>query len=194
MMNIDEFENEMQNVLKPKRFVHTQGVRYTCAALAMAHGCSLEKAQIAGVLHDCAKCYSDEELLDMADKYGITLTKTEVNAPQLIHSKVGAYLAKEKYGVEDEEIISAISYHTTGKPKMTELEKIVFIADYIEPNRRMLECLPECRQAAFKDLDLGMYVILKHTLNYLKSKCDEQEIDETTRSAYEYYKDLVKGE
>lgn len=181
-------EKELQDVLKKKRYSHTLGVRYTAAALAMRHGCSIEQAQMAGLLHDCAKGYSGEELLAMASKYKLEISKAETENPHLLHAKVGAYLAEHKYGVKDQEILSAIRFHTTGKPDMTMLEKIIFIADYIEPNRRMLDGLPQCRALAFEDLDMAMYQILKNTLEYLRGQGGMGTIDETTQSAYEYYR------
>lgn len=181
---------DLKSILKPGRYEHTQGVRYTAASLAMAHACDMEKAQLAGLLHDCAKCYSDEKLMEMCREHGIQVTEAEIKAPQLLHAKVGAVLARNKYGVEDEDIIDAICYHTTGKPNMTDLAKIIFIADFIEPNRRMLACLPECRKYAFEDLDKAMYYILKNTLDYLRSQSEEI-IDKTTQAAYVYYEKLV---
>ena len=188
MNKLNEIEEKLKNVLKEKRFRHTMGVRYTAAALAMRHGCDLQKAQLAGLLHDCAKGYSEEELLLLAKEYKLEVSKWEVRAPYLLHAKVGAYLAEHVYHVEDAEVLDAIRYHTTGRPSMSELEKIIFIADYIEPNRKMLEGLPECRKLAFEDLDQAMYQILHNTLQYLRSKNDDTMIDQMTAEAYEYYK------
>lgn len=188
MNKLNEIEEKLKNVLKEKRFRHTMGVRYTAAALAMRHGCDLQKAQLAGLLHDCAKGYSEEELLLLAQEYKLEVSKWEVRAPHLLHAKVGAYLAEHVYHVEDAEVLDAIRYHTTGRPSMSELEKIIFIADYIEPNRKMLEGLPECRKLAFEDLDQAMYQILHNTLQYLRSKNDDTMIDQMTAEAYEYYK------
>lgn len=184
-------ERKLQDVLKKKRYTHTLGVRYTAAALAMCHGCSIEKAQMAGLLHDCAKGYSEEELLALATKYNLEISKAERKTPHLLHAKVGAYLAEHEYGVSEEEILNAIRFHTTGKPDMTVLEKIIFIADYIEPNRRMLDGLPQCRTLAFENLDMAMYQILKNTLEYLRRQDGMENIDETTQSAYEYYRKKV---
>ena len=128
----------------------------------------------------------------MCEKHQIELTEFEKNHPFLIHAKLGAYLAKEKYGVRDPQILSAIRYHTTGHPDMTKLEKIVYIADYIEPMRDKAPNLPLVRKLAFQNLDECMYQILKDTLEYLDDSSDA--IDETTREAYEYYKAFLKKE
>ena len=119
--NITKIQKKLRKELDDDRYRHTLGVMYTSAALAMRYGADLMKAQIAGLLHDCAKCIPNDKKLKLCDKYGIPVTKVENDAPFLLHSKLGAYLAKTKYGVEDEEILEAIVWHTTGKPAMTRL-------------------------------------------------------------------------
>ena len=106
-------EKKLQDVLKKKRYAHTLGVRYTAAALAMRHGCSVEKAQMAGLLHDCAKGYSGEELLALASKYGLDISKAEMKTPHLLHAKVGGFLARSKYKIDDEEISVKILSNNT---------------------------------------------------------------------------------
>lgn len=180
---------EMIKKLKPKlnekRFIHSIGVEYTAANLAFVHGVDVKKARIAGLLHDCAKCIPTEEKLKKAKKLGFKINKSEKANPDLLHGKLGAYLAKEKYGVTDPDILSAITYHTTGHPGMNLLDKIIFIADYIEPNRKMIRDLPEIRKEAYLDIDKCVIHILKNTLDYL----DEADtvIDELTQKTYDYY-------
>lgn len=187
MEDFFDLQTKLKLVLQPKRYEHTLGVRYTAASLAMRHGCDVKKAQLAGVLHDCAKSYSEEELLSMAEEYKIPVRDAERAAPYLLHAKVGAYLAEHMYGINDKDVLEAICYHTTGKPDMTQLEKIIFIADYIEPNRKEIAGLAESRKLAFKDLDQAMCYILGNTLHYLEQKGDFANIDEMTKSAYEFY-------
>ncbi|WP_310602708.1 bis(5'-nucleosyl)-tetraphosphatase (symmetrical) YqeK [Anaerosporobacter sp.] len=186
-----ELQDAMRKVLKPNRYVHSLGVQYTCASLAMCHGYDVVKAQVAGILHDAAKGYSDDELLRRCKKHEISISNVEREQPYLLHGKLGAYYAKSKYGVEDEEILQAIIFHTTGKPEMTELEKILFLSDYMEPSRKMIPGLEEIRKLAFTNLDLAIYTTLHNTLNYLKSKA--QTIDNTTSEAYEYYKGVINN-
>lgn len=189
-MQIDKL-NLLEQVRKEQtsqRFVHTLGVQYTAACLAMKHEYSIERAEIAGILHDCAKCISDNKMLEECKKYNIPISDMEQKAPYLLHGKLGAYYAKEKYNIEDEEILSAITYHTTGKPNMTLIEKIVFIADYIEPNRKKVPRLDEIRKISFENMDLAMYLILNQTLSYLEEK--KQGIDSLTKKACEYYKEV----
>ena len=119
---------------------------------------------------------------------GVEFTDVEKRNPFLIHSKLGAVHAKKLYGVDDEDIISAIRFHTTGKPDMTMLEKIIFIADYIEPGRDKAPNLKEIRKMSFIDIDEAMYMILKDTLDYLDK--GEGEKDELTRDTYLFYKNI----
>lgn len=183
-----KMEKKLAKYLDEERFAHTMGVMYTCAALAMAHGYPLYDAQAAGLLHDCAKCIPNKKKLKMCSQHKIAVTDFEKEHPFLLHAKLGAYLAKEKYGIKDEEILTAITYHTTGRPAMGTLEKIVYIADYIEPMRNKAQHLPRIRKLAFEDLDECMFEILRDTLIYLEE--NPKEIDSTTKDAFVYYKDL----
>ncbi|MDO5702923.1 MAG: bis(5'-nucleosyl)-tetraphosphatase (symmetrical) YqeK, partial [Lachnospiraceae bacterium] len=146
--NIEDMSRRLSKYIDSNRYYHTQGVRFMCAALAMAHGADIAKAEVAGLLHDCAKCLSDSKKIKICDKNDISITKVERSNPFLLHSKVGAYIAREKYDIDDEEILDAIRYHTTGRPGMRLLEQIVFIADYIEPRRNKSKHLPEIRLMA----------------------------------------------
>ncbi|MCR5655006.1 MAG: nicotinate-nucleotide adenylyltransferase [Lachnospiraceae bacterium] len=182
----EKIKDRLKKDLSDKRYTHTLGVAYTASCLAMAHGESRYTAYLAGLLHDCAKCFSVEEKLKLAKKAGLTLNEAQKENPDLLHAEIGSYVAKETYGITSEEVLDAIACHTTGKPGMNTLEQIVFIADYIEPNRKILEGLPEIRYTAFRDLDKTCVMILEHTLDYLKAKgaC----IDRTTEETYLYYK------
>lgn len=186
--DLEQMTVRLSNELDKTRFLHTMGVRYTAAALAMSYGSDLEAAQTAGLLHDCAKCIPNKEKIFLCEENHIPISRFERSNPFLLHSKLGAFFAKEKYEVKDEDILSAITYHTTGKPQMTQLEKIIFIADYIEPRRDKAQHLKKIRQIAFRDLDECMYEILKDTLAYLEK--GPNEIDTTTEEAYSYYESI----
>lgn len=183
-----KLRKKVKDVMTKARYEHTLGVEFTAASLAMRYGIDIDKAEIAGLLHDCAKCIDDEDKLDDCKKYKIELTDVEKRNPFLIHSKLGAVYAKKLYGIDDEEIISAIRFHTTGKPDMTLLEKIIFIADYIEPGRDKAPNLKEIRKMSFIDIDEAMYMVLRDTINYLE-KC-EGEKDELTYDTYLFYKEI----
>lgn len=180
---------QLSEELDKKRYAHTLGVAYTAVSLAMAHGTDMYNAYLAGLLHDNAKCISSEKKRKLCKKYDIVLNEAEDKNPDLLHAKLGAIRAREKYHVEDRAVLEAIKYHTTGKPAMTELEKIIYIADYIEPNRKMLPGLPEIRTTGFRDLNRAMVLILKNTLAYLREK--GVFIDPMTLETYEYYKEEI---
>ena len=189
---LKKLTKEMEKVQDPKRFTHTLGVEYTAAALAMRYGADLEKAQLAGLLHDCAKCMGNDKLLSACEKHDIPVTDVERRNPYLLHAKVGSYLAGKEYKIEDPDILNAILYHTTGHPGMTLLEKIIFTADYIEPGRKQAPNLTEIRQMAFTDLDEAVKKILADTLEYLKSGGGE--MDPMTEETYHFYRKNQKSE
>lgn len=186
---ISKAKKVLKEYMDGSRFEHTIGVMDTAACLAMRYGADMEKALIAGLLHDCAKCMPDSKKVKICMKNHIPMSETEEQNPFLLHAKVGAYIAKEKYGVDDEEILQAIACHTTGKPAMTLLEKIIYIADYIEPMRNKAANLPEVRRMAFEDLDLALFKIFSDTLLYLKDT--SKSLDAMTVQAYEYYKQTL---
>lgn len=181
-----KLRSKIRKVQDVRRFEHTLGVEFTAASLAMSHGVSVEDARLAGLLHDCAKCFSDEKMLSVCEKKKIPITEIERRNPFLLHAKVGAFLAKEKYGVENRDVLNAIFYHTTGREGMSMLEKIIFVADYIEPGRKQAPNLQEIRKLAFRDLDKTMLWILEDTLKYLKR--NGKETDPMTEVTWRYYK------
>lgn len=186
--DLKKIRKKLKDCLSKSRYQHTLGVEFTAAAMAMKYSIDIDRAELAGLLHDCAKCIDDEEKLEECKKYNVKITDVEKRNPFLIHSKLGALYAREKYGVDDEEILSAIRCHTTGKPDMTTLEKIIFIADYIEPGRDKAKNLAEIRKISFEDIDEAMYMILRDMLEYLEG--GEGELDPTTEETYLFYKKL----
>ena len=191
-VDIKKIRKKMEKTLDPKRFEHTLGVAYTAAALAMCYEVDINKAQTAGLLHDCAKCMSNEKKLLICEKHHIPVTDVERRNPFLLHAKVGGFLAMEEYHIDDQDIINAIIFHTTGRPDMSRLEKIVFIADYIEPGRNKAKNLSEIRKMAFRDLDSACKMILEDTLEYLKQ--GEGETDPMTEQTYKYYCEEINNE
>ena len=171
------------------RFEHTIGVAYTSVCLAMRYGEDLHKAELAGLLHDCAKCIPDDIKLDKCKRNNIPITKAQEQSPSLLHAKLGAFIAADHYRIKDQDILNAIENHTTGRPAMSLLEKIVYISDYIEPMRDKAPNLPKVRKIAFEDLDECMYEILKDTLEYLEEDSAD-DIEPTSKEAYIYYKEL----
>lgn len=190
--DISDIKKNLERQLTPERFEHTLGVFYTAAALAMRYDCDIKKAQLAALLHDCAKQYSKEKLLQDCEKHNISISEVERKHPSLLHAKVGAFQAMRKYHIEDEEIISAILVHTTGKPEMSLLDKIIYVADYIEPGRDKAVHLPEIRKLAFLDLDKALQRILEETITYLEE--NHMDIDDMSYKAWEYYKNQKQEE
>lgn len=192
MDDLLEIQEDLKKRLSSKRFEHTLGVMYTATAMAMAHQADLTKARYAGLLHDCAKYLSDDKKMDMVKKYHLITTRVEIENKELLHGKIGAEFASDRYHVNDEEILSAIRCHTTGKPAMSLIEKILYIADYIEPNRKELPHMAEIRFLAFHDLDTCVLQILKNTIKYIGDK--NRPLDETTLDTFHYYQTLCQKE
>ena len=181
-------QKQLKEVLQEKRYLHTLGVAYMAASLAMCYGISHRKALIAGLLHDCAKEYSDTELLKKCLELELPVSLYERKVPHLLHGVYGAYLAQYRYGVSDEEILNAIKYHTIGRPDMSKLEQIVFLADYLEPERRQPAepSLDELRTLAFHDMDKATLLVTENTIRYFKSM--EREMDPATEDVLSYYR------
>lgn len=184
-MKVSKIQKKIEKTLDEKRYNHSLGVAYTASCLAMKYDVDINKAYLAGILHDCAKNLSDDKRLELAQKYDIFVSKVEKENPFLLHGKIGALIAKKKFKIDDEDILNAISFHTTGRPSMSTLEKIIYISDYIEINRMQASNLNIIRKLAFEDLDLCLIKILEDTLDYLKNKnaC----IDPETQNTYDYY-------
>lgn len=182
------YESKLQKALTENRYRHTLGVTYTACSLAFVYGTDLHSTRLAGLLHDCAKCIPNSEKIEMCKKKNIPVTDFELEHPVLLHAKLGAYVAKKEYDVTDQSVLDAITWHTTGRPGMTLLEKIVFISDYIEPNRDKQPNLTAIRKMAYQDIDECMYMILRDTIEYLSE--NPKSMDQTTAKAYEYYKEI----
>lgn len=183
--DLKKIKKKLKNELDESRYEHTIGVMDTAACLAMRYGADLTQALVAGLLHDCAKCIPNDKKLKLCRKNGIEVTPFEEKAPFLLHAKLGAWMAEHEYHVSDPAILSAITCHTTGKPDMSLLDKIVFIADYIEPGRNKAPGLPEIRRLSFTDIDQALIRILSDTLDYLASSNDP--IDPATQNVLDYY-------
>lgn len=184
MMEMNDIRKRLKKELDKARYEHTKGVMYTAGCLAMAYEYPIEQAMLAGLLHDCAKCVPDK--VKMCEKNDIPITSVEYESPFLLHAKLGAFLAETVYEVKDPEILHAIKVHTTGAPDMSILDKIIYIADYIEPCRDKASDLPKIRKLAFEDLNACMAEILCDTLKYRAQVGGP--IDPSTQLAYEFYR------
>jgi predicted HD superfamily hydrolase involved in NAD metabolism len=135
LKDITYINNWLKENLSEERYFHTQGTADCAKELAMKFNLDAEKAYIAGLLHDCAKCFSNEKLLEII-KAHLDVEECEMLNYKTLHAPVSAYIVQNEFGVEDNEILSAIRWHTLGKLDMTDFEKVIFIADKIEPNTR----------------------------------------------------------
>ena len=187
---IEKMQEDLKETLSERRYEHSIGVMEMAGELAKIYGVDIETAKIAGLLHDNAKCIDDKKKLALCGKYKLEINTAEQKNPDLLHAKLGSFLAKERYQIEDPEILSSILYHTTGKPAMTTLEQIIYIADYIEINRKKLPGMEVTRKLAFTDLDACMLHILESTLAFLGKK--GAAIDQITMETYTYYKKRVQ--
>lgn len=134
-MDYTEILSWLKNNLNEERYIHTLGTAECAKELASKFNLDCEKAYLAGLLHDCAKCFSNEKLLDIIHQH-LNVEECEMLNYKTLHAPVSAYIAEKEFQVNDKEILSAIRWHTLGKLDMTDFEKIVFLADKIEPNTR----------------------------------------------------------
>ena len=160
-------ENRIKAYLKEnlseRRYKHTIGVSETAEKLAVLYGADIYKARIAGLSHDLAKEMNIEKQKEVLKQNNFEVSEIEELAPQILHGFVGAILLKSKFGVEDKEILNAIKFHSTGRKEMSILEKIIYIADYIEPNR-VYEGVEKLREITYKSLEDGVLEGLNNTM------------------------------
>lgn len=173
--------------LTEKRIAHVLGCENEAVSLANRWGEDPERAAVAGILHDITKKLSAEEQLKLCEKYGIINDAAEVANPKLLHAKTGAAFARELFGIEDD-IYGAIRWHTTGKPDMTLLEKIIYLADFVEPTRNF-PGVEELRELCFEDIDAAMAKGLEMSLEFIRSGGAEPYKDSV--EACEWYAALV---
>lgn len=168
-MTIEQMTAKLKENLLEKRFNHSIGVMNTAVEMARKYGADEHKAAIAGLLHDCAKNYSAEEMFALCREYGIELDDIMRKATGLIHGLLGAEVAKREYGVDDEDIYDAIYYHTVGKPNMSLLTEIIYIADGIEPLRHY-DGVDMIRHLVDENLDRALVLQIDYTIKSVLSK------------------------
>lgn len=167
---IDKIKEDLKNTLSERRYIHSLGVMEMAVELAKIYNVDEKKAELAGLLHDNAKEMTPEELLKYVDDNNIKISEVERINTKILHGKVGADIAKKKYGVS-KEIQEAIEFHTTTNPNMNTLDKIVFVADKIELNRKSATYDIESeRELAKKDLDGAVIFIINSNITSLIQK------------------------
>lgn len=167
-MDYTEILKWLKDNLNEERYIHTLGTAECARELAEKHRLDGEKAYLAGLLHDCAKCFSNDKLLDIIHKH-LQVEECEMLNYKTLHAPVSAYIAEKEFNITDREILSAIRWHTLGKLEMSEFEKIVFLADKIEPNTRDKEYSSEIRKLLDeeKGLDKALLQCYKETIKSL---------------------------
>ena len=181
-LSLEELRPIALSYLKAKRIPHVLGTEQTAKELAERYGANVEKARFAALLHDATKRLSMEEQLAMCEHYHIELDELEKKALKLLHAKTGAALARDVFGADDE-IYNAILWHTTGKANMTLLEKVIYLADYIEPNRDF-DGVEDLRKVVWEDLDKGLEMGLAMTVEEMEQMGNP--VHHNTLQALEY--------
>ena len=167
-LTVDELRPIAMSFLKPKRMPHVLGTEQEAIRLARQYGADVTKAQIAALLHDCTKKLNRDEQLTLCAHYGIVPDPLERQTLKLLHAKTGAAVARDLFGVDDD-IYNAIYWHTTGKADMTVLEKVIYMADYVEPNR-VFDGVDDLRDAVHTDLDMGLLMGLQDSIEEMTER------------------------
>lgn len=188
-INDDEIKKWLKENLNDERYIHSLGTAECAVELAVKFGLDSEKAYIAGLLHDCAKCFSKEKLKQIINEH-LQVEECEMLNYKTLHAPVSAYIAQKDFGVEDNEILSAIRWHTLGKSDMTTFEKIIFLADKIEPNTREEKYRNEILEILNEEngLNLALLRCYKETIKSLVKR--ELKICLTTINIYNHLLDL----
>lgn len=168
-MDIEKIIEKLKIELDNARYLHSVNVMETSVALAGHYGIDIDKARLAGILHDCGKNYRGDSAREYIKNIGYKADQIELIQTRLLHGIIGEHLARFVYGVTDEEVLSAIHWHTTGRAGMTTLEKIIYVADYIEP-LRSFEGIESMRQMAYEHLDRCVVLCSDSTIRYLINK------------------------
>ena len=178
---IEQIKKDLKDILSEKRYTHSVGVMEMAAKLAEIYGADVETAKLAGILHDIAKEMSSEEKLKYVKENNIIINEVErINTP-ILHGKIGADIAKKKYGI-NEQVQRAIEYHTTTNPNMDLISKIVYVSDKIELNRKSEDYdIKYERELALKDINKTIIYIIDSNIKSLinKGKLIEAEMIET---------------
>lgn len=169
MWSEEEIKIYLSRKLKSDRYNHVLGVVEMAEKLAIRYRADVKKARLAALIHDLAKYEGGETLIKMAKENGYEIDEVEKKAPYLLHGFAAAVIAKKEMGINDEEVLNAAIYHTTGRENMTLLEKIIYIADYIEPNRNY-PGVEELRNITFEDLDRGLIKAFDNTIRFVLDK------------------------
>ena len=169
-MNINQMDKKLKETLSERRYAHSVGVMESAVEMAERFGADVEKARIAGLLHDCAKEIDKDEAVRLCDEMKIEIDDEKRVQKGLLHADLGAEFIKRDYNIDDKEIYDAVKYHTMGRRDMTILDKIIYLADFIEPNRRDFDGLSELKELCKKDLDEAMLFAINLSISFVTGK------------------------
>ena len=192
-MTVSEILNELKEIYKskPNRLKHVLGVRDTAKELGIIHNADLSKLELAALLHDITKYYSEEENINIIKKHYKNSAEVlkEFNK-HILHAFSAKIIAKDVYNITDSDILSAIENHTIGKTDMNIYEKIIFISDYIEPNRTYESCM-KVRTIAFENLDLAVYTAIDDSIIFYENNGGH--VPNSAYTARKFYYNLLGG-
>ncbi|MBR7164441.1 MAG: bis(5'-nucleosyl)-tetraphosphatase (symmetrical) YqeK [Clostridia bacterium] len=189
-MDLEAMEEKLKGMLTEKRYRHSIGVMETAVEMAEIFGVDVEKAQLAGLLHDCAKDIDKNKRIPLCKELGVLLDPVKKEQRGLIHADLGAKMLETEFGILDVEIIDAVKYHTLGRERMTDLEKILYLADIIEPNRTPFEGIEELRALCKTNLDCAMLFALERTIEYIQHR--HKKLHSQTLQAQQYFLEICK--
>ena len=191
-MTTEQIKEKLSEILTEHRYVHSIGVMETAKEMAERFGVDKDKAVLAGLLHDCAKQIDKDTQLKMCEERNLPLDEVKRENKGLLHAELGADLARTDYGIDDPEILNAIKYHTLGKTDMSDLEKILYLADITEPNRKDFDGLAQLRDLCKKDLNEAILYGLELTIAHIAHK--GRILHNQTIEAEKFYRRLLKKE
>lgn len=189
-MTLEAIEQKLAAMLTPTRYTHSLGVMETAVAMAQRFGADVEKARLAGLLHDCAKDIDYDKMIPLCRELGVELDPVKQEQKGLIHADLGAKMLETEFGITDPDIIGAVKYHTLGRENMTDLEKILYLADMTEPNRRAYDGLSELRELCKTNLNCAMLFGLERSIDHIRHK--RKKLHSQTLAAQQYFLTLCK--
>lgn len=169
MLDLNSMMEYLKNNISYKRYVHSLNVSATAVKLAELYSCDIAKAEIAGLVHDCARELDIELLLSYLAKEGIAADDLTLSVKELLHGPAAIHLCRRVFGIEDAEILNAVRYHTTGRENMALLEKIIYLSDFIEPGRSF-DGVEELRKTAVENLDKALLLAFNSSIEFIISK------------------------
>ena len=188
--NINQIKGLLKETLSTDRYNHSLNVMETSVVIAANNDFCPEKASVASLLHDCGKYSDKREILNEILAYKIIMDPDTKKSPGVWHSLLGSHIARHKYNIDDEDIINAIRYHTTGRACMSTLEKIVFIADAVEPGRNY-DNINKIRKTAYENIDWAIKYYMENLIYNLEKK--NIHIHKETLNCLEYLKNKTGG-